>query len=226
MGNEQETVAGRRPLKTRSWKFFQWLADLMARVGITPNSISVSSVVFACGAGAALAVTAQAAEGSPWIRICWIASVAFVQLRLIANMLDGMVAVEGGKKSPLGDIYNEVPDRISDTAILVGFGFAVGGNPMLGVGASLVACFVAYLRAIGASVGAGQVFAGPMAKPQRMFTITVACLYCGLAPNAWQQDFSPGFGIVDAVLWLIILGGLVTSVRRLLIIAKFLRQKA
>ena len=52
-----------------------------------------------------------------------------IQLRLIANLLDGLVAVEGGKRTPTGELYNEAPDRIADTAVLVGAGYAVGGSP-------------------------------------------------------------------------------------------------
>ena len=49
-----------------------------------------------------------------------------MQLRLLCNMLDGMVAVEGGKGSRTGEIYNEVPDRIADPLLLVPAGYAIG----------------------------------------------------------------------------------------------------
>jgi len=49
--------------------------------------------VFGCGAGTSLAATAHV-EG--WmLRACWLGAAACIQLRLIANLLDGMVAVEG-----------------------------------------------------------------------------------------------------------------------------------
>ena len=35
-----------------------------------------------------------------------------VQLRLLANLLDGMVAVGSGQASRIGELYNEVPDRV------------------------------------------------------------------------------------------------------------------
>ena len=40
-------------IKTRSWTFFQRLAAWLARTGVSPNAISVSSIVFAALAGAA-----------------------------------------------------------------------------------------------------------------------------------------------------------------------------
>ena len=84
---------------------------------------------------------------------------------------------------------------------------------------------VAYVRAIGASVSAGQAFHGPMAKPQRMFVVMVAALYCGLAPAAWQPEHaSSGFSVMSVVLVIIIAGGAITALRRLLHIGRRLRS--
>lgn len=49
----------------------------------------------------------------------------------MANLLDGMVAERLGVASsvanPLGLVYNDLPDRVSDIAILAGLGLALGG---------------------------------------------------------------------------------------------------
>ena len=181
-------TSGRRPLKTRDWPFFKSLAAWLARNGATPNGISFMSIVFGCLAGAAFAATSHF-EG--WaLRACWLAAAACIQLRLIANLLDGMVAVEGRKGGPVGDLWNEAPDRVSDAAIFIGAGYAVGSEPLLGFGAALVAVFVAYVRALGASVGAGQIFLGPMAKQQRMFVMTKWCL---LIPPSSRPLLPDGF---------------------------------
>src|SRR4051794_3408290 len=148
--------SGRRPLKTRDWPFFKNLAARLARSGATPNGISFASMIFGGGAGAALAATAAVGEWPS--RACWLAAAVFIQLRLIANLLDGMVAVEGRKGGPVGDLWNEAPDRVSDAAIFIGAGYAAGSSPLLGFGAAVVAVFVAYVRALGASVGVGQIF--------------------------------------------------------------------
>ena len=52
--------------------------------------------------------------GQPWL--AWLCGAVLVQLRLLANVLDGMVAVGRGVASPVGELYNEIPDRVSDTA--------------------------------------------------------------------------------------------------------------
>jgi len=219
-------VTGRRPLKTRQWPVFQKLAARMASGGVSPNAISVWSIVFGVAAGLSLAATSFVS--SAWIRGgLFVLSAAFIQLRLICNLLDGMVAVEGGKKSAVGDLYNEVPDRVSDPAILVGAGFAWGSCPILGFTAALMAVFVAYVRAIGASVGVGQVFLGPMAKPQRMAMMTVACVLSAFIPGRFTM---PGttteLGICGLSLLVICLGGVITSIRRLKVIAGRMRDRS
>jgi len=185
--------------------------------------ISVSSIFFAGCAGMTLAGTAWTEEAIVR-RVLWFASAMFIQLRLIANLLDGMVAIEGGKESAVGQLYNEVPDRVSDFVILVGAGFAIGGNPLLGMTAVIVALFVAYVRAMGSSVGVGEVFVGPMAKPQRMAVMTIISLYGAVTPIAWQPEGLGSMGLVAVALLLIIIGGIVTAIRRLSRIACLMRE--
>jgi len=40
----------------------------------------------------------------------------------LCNLLDGMVAIEHGKQSQLGVLYNELPDRVSDSVLFVALG--------------------------------------------------------------------------------------------------------
>ena len=174
-------------------------------------------------AGVAFAATAF----SPgWERVAWLTAAALMQLRLLANLLDGMVAIESGRASPVGELYNEVPDRVSDTAILVGAGYAVGGDPVLGCLAACTALFTAYVRAMGKAAGAPQEFCGPMAKQQRMALLTAVAVYCGLTPLGWQPTWSNfgGRGIVAAALLVIVMGALFTAGRRLVRIAANLRR--
>jgi phosphatidylglycerophosphate synthase len=208
-------LTARRPLKSRNVVLFKKLAAALARAGVSPNAISAASIVFGCLAGGAFAATAHL-EGWP-ARFGWLAAALCIQLRLLANMLDGMVAVEGGKGGPTGDLWNEAPDRVSDAATLIGAGFAAGSHPWLGFGASLMAIFVAYVRTLGASVGAGQIFLGPQAKPHRMAVLTVASLGMAALPS-----FS---SLVVLALWIVIVGGAITAWRRLAVIAAHLRSK-
>jgi len=207
----RDTIDGdrRRPLKSRDRSVFRRLAAWCVARGVSPDAISMSSLVFAGVAAGALAATAVTPV--PRARALYVLAAIAIQLRLLVNMLDGMVAVGSGQTSLMGDLYNEVPDRIADTAILVGAGYAGGGAPVAGYLAAIIALFVSYLRAYGGTHQVTGLFLGPMAKPHRMFTLTVACLLAA----AWPDGITPMAGFVAVALWLIVAGGVVTTVRRL-----------
>jgi phosphatidylglycerophosphate synthase len=196
--------SSRRPLKSRSIPVFQKLAASLARAKVSADTISATGMGFGLASGFTLAATWYV--GGAAEIVLWLASAALVQLRLLSNMLDGMVAVEGGQKSKLGPLWNEIPDRISDSATLIGAGYAVGGIPELGWFAALLAVLTAYIRAIGAVNGAGEAFLGVFSKPRRMFAVTVACLVSAVGFASFAMPL---------VLWLLVLGSAATCVQRL-----------
>ncbi len=213
-----DPVRNRRPLASRQTRVAARAAALLARAGVSPDGISMAGVVFALIAALALM---QVAPGPAPFRIAeyvwapgWLVAAAFIQLRLATNLLDGMVAVEAGRGSRLGALFNEIPDRIEDTAIIVAFGVAAGA-PALGLWSALAAMFCAYLRLLGGALGQAQSFAGPMAKQHRMAAITLGCL-AGFGAALSGR----GAGLPDLVLWVVCLGALVTAARRIRHIAR------
>ena len=204
----------RRPLASRDIRIIQTAAAWLASHDVSANAISLASIGFA--ALASLCLVGTAWTDGLQARALFILAAGFVQLRLLANLLDGLVAVGSGKASPAGELYNEVPDRVADTMILIGAGFATGGAPVLGYAAALLAVFIAYMRALGSSLGARALFIGPMAKPQRMATITAACLYSACVPADWPGGVAGGMlGAMSIALALIVAGAALTAVRRL-----------
>jgi len=212
----------RRPIAMRGRPWAQAVAAWLVRRRASPNAISVAGMLCGLIGGLAFAATEYAPSQAT---ILWLLAAACVQLRLAANMFDGMVAVGRGIASPLGELYNEVPDRVSDSALLLGFGVAADGNWGLGLAAALAAMATAYVRAIGKAAGAGSDFSGPMAKQQRMFLVTVGALWFGLAPSAWQPR-PGGIGLAAWVLAVIIAGATWTALRRLRRIARALVAEA
>jgi phosphatidylglycerophosphate synthase len=158
-------------------------------------------------------------------RVEWLVAALGMQLRLSANMFDGMVALASGRTSKVGELYNEIPDRVSDAAVFIGAGFAWGGNVALGYIATIFAIFTAYVRAAGKIAGAPNEFCGPMAKQHRMFVMTLVCLYSVVVPRSWQMFHLDRlqFGVVGLALAVIVGGCLITVARRLNRIARALR---
>jgi len=201
----------RRPLKTRDRGWAKGLASLLVRWRVRPNVISVFSVVFALAAGVDF-IASRNAEG--WQRVALlIAAAACIQLRLLCNLFDGMVAVEGKMASKTGDIFNELPDRIADPLIIVPVGYAIirfySLGPTLGWLAGLLAVMTAYVRVLAGSVRAKQDFVGPMAKQHRMATITFAAIVDAVAGYFRFRDYALMLALIA-----IILGTIVTMIRR------------
>jgi phosphatidylglycerophosphate synthase len=209
----------RRPIATRNRKWAQAATASLAARHVSPNAISVAGMCACIVAGFALGATSIAD-----CRILWVIAALGAQLRLTANMLDGMVALASGRASKLGELYNEVPDRISDAAVFIGAGFAWGGNIALGYLATILAIFTAYIRAAGKIAGAPNEFCGPMAKQHRMLVITLICLYSAVTPRSWQviTVSDSEVGLVTLGLVVIVIGCVITVLRRLGRIARAL----
>jgi phosphatidylglycerophosphate synthase len=201
----------RRPIATRNRKWAQAATAWLASRNISPNAISIAGMCACIVAGIALGLTSITDY-----RILWLIAALGAQLRLTANMLDGMVALASGRASRTGELYNEVPDRISDAAVFIGASFAWGGNVTLGYIATILAIFTAYVRAAGKIAGAPNEFCGPMAKQHRMFVITLICLYAAITPRSWQIiTFNDSqIGLMTLGLVVIVVGCVVTVIRR------------
>ncbi len=202
------TSPPRRHLRTRERRSSQVLAATLGKMGVRPNAVSLLSIVFAAVAGGALWSFGALAGGWSLLLIAALS----IQLRLLCNMLDGLLAVEGGFKSALGDLYNEIPDRVADALILVGAGYAIQSLPygeVLGWTAALLAITTAYVRLLAGSLGAKQLFIGPMAKQHRMFVLTTGCLAAAVEHASRGTVQSLYLAVV-----LIVAGAAVTVVRR------------
>ncbi|WP_157015453.1 CDP-alcohol phosphatidyltransferase family protein [Mesorhizobium xinjiangense] len=201
--NENEN---RRPLASRDTGWAKLLTRQLAATAITPNQISATSIVFAAAAGASFWLAGDA-EGT--LRpLLLILAAAFCQLRLLCNLLDGMVAIEAGKNAPDGAFWNEFPDRIADIVILVGLGYGVG-LPALGWAAAALAVLTAYVRELGRASGLPADFSGPMAKPHRMALVSAAALVSLLEP-IWNGRNE----LLAVALWIVALGSAFTVLRR------------
>lgn len=147
----------------------------------------------------------------------------FVALRGLCNLLDGLVAVEGNLRTASGELFNDLPDRVSDLLLYVAAGHAVIGSAWgveLGWAAAALAIMTAYVRYLGGAMRAGQSFLGPMAKTHRM-----ACLSAGCVAAAVE------FGVRGSTLSLLVslaaiaIGCVITIARRAMRIHRVLEAR-
>ena len=212
-------TANRRPLKSRGTAWAAAAARAALKSGISADGVSIVGILVSVIGAAVLVVEL----GSPWH---FLIGAAAVQLRLLCNMLDGMVAVEGGRKSIYGPLYNELPDRIEDSVLLVAAGAAAGFQGLLlGLLAALFASICAYVRLLGGTLGQPQDFVGPQAKPHRMFVLTLGLVAAFVEYFVRWPIYRPSH-MLSLALAVICIGTLLTIIRRTLRIARRLREAA
>lgn len=208
----------RRPLASRSTGWANMLSRRLAATSVTPNQISIIGIAAAALSGL-LFWASGGADGAARV-VLLIAAALFCQMRLLCNLLDGMVAIEAERAAPDGAFWNEMPDRIEDALILLGVGLGVGASG-LGWAAVSFAFLTAYIRAFGVSLGQPADFRGPMAKPHRMALITGAAALTLFEP-LWSGEGE----VFRMALWIVILGAALTSARRAWRLLQSLRHPA
>jgi phosphatidylglycerophosphate synthase len=192
----------RRPLTSRNSAWAGRLASWAVARGITPNQISQASMGFAA---LGFALYALSPQGPGFVQfLCLIFAAVAIQARLVCNLIDGMVAIEGGKGANDGPFWNEAPDRASDFLFFAGAGLAAD-QPALGLVAAALAIATAYVRELGRAEGFPPDFSGPLAKPQRMAVLTVGTVAAAVYASEWT---------LTVTLWIIVIGTAATVLRR------------
>ncbi|MDX5349499.1 MAG: CDP-alcohol phosphatidyltransferase family protein [Paracoccaceae bacterium] len=195
-------TGNRRPLSSRKSAWVARLASRAVAKGLTPNRISQASMAFAATGFAFYALSSLGSGGLQVL--CLILAAATVQARLVCNLIDGMVAIEGGKGAKDGPFWNEAPDRVSDLLFFAGAGLAAGA-PALGLLAAALAIATAYIRELGRAEGFPPDFSGPLAKPQRMAVLTAGTVLAALYATEWTLTLT---------LSIIVAGTAATAIRR------------
>lgn len=207
-----EPTENRRPLTSRNSAWAARLASWAVAKGLAPNQISQASIVFAA---LGFLLFWLSTYGDLLQFLCLILAAATLQARLVCNLIDGMVAIEGGKGSKDGPFWNEAPDRASDLIFFAGAGLAAG-NPALGLLAASLAIATAYIRELGRAEGFPPDFSGPLAKPQRMAVLTAGTVLSALYATEWT---------LTVTLWIVALGTAATILRRSWTLIEKLRSK-
>ena len=201
--------SSRRPIADLFRRTASGAVRLCAAAGISADAVSLSSVV----AAAIAAVCFWQSGQHIWLLV---PAALFCYVRLWLNMLDGMVALAQGKASPRGEVYNELPDRVSDVLIFVGSAHSGLCDPLTGYWAAMLALLTAYVGTLAQAVGGKREFGGLMSKPWRMVALHLgswilwADVWSGHATRSWPLT------ILDWTHLVIVAGCAQTIVVRLL----------
>lgn len=128
----------------------------------------------------ALALSAAAGWGlySAGTNRLWLWLVApCVLLRLLFNLMDGLVARETGMADAWGEAKNEFGDRIADILVFAGLLFSSYTDARLAGLVLALVLVVSYLGILGKALGGARVYGGLFGKGDRMILLALFSLY-------------------------------------------------
>ena len=184
------------------------VVDRLAAAGVTPDQVTLAAIPVALLGGACLLA-------SPTVPALLLVVPLLAIVRIALNLIDGNMARRTGRIHPRGELYNELGDRLADTAFLAPVAFLPGASPeivLLGVLAGVLASYVGITTR---AAGGERIYRGILSKPGRMALLVVCCTWAFVAG---PDDSAPwaAFGpLLLAGTSLTLLERIVVAVRRL-----------
>lgn len=173
-------------LKPRFQNLLRPSMKALARVGLTPNIVTVAAIVGSILAGAAVS---QSAANSTLLLLL----PAWLFLRMALNAIDGMMARELGLSTHLGAVLNELGDAVSDLGLYLPLAFVYEAAVWPVVAFSIGAVLTEFSGVLGCSLGASRHYEGPMGKSDRALVVGALGLATFFFPavlRAWPLIFS------------------------------------
>ncbi|WP_136715298.1 CDP-alcohol phosphatidyltransferase family protein [Halorientalis salina] len=187
-----------RPLADRLLNPF---VNASARLGLTPDAVSVLAFGLAAGAGGAFYL-------GPTDRMWYLAAALLVFLNGWLDLLDGALARRLGTDSKAGDLLDHVLDRYADIVMLVGMAAGLGRYP-LGLAAVTGVLMTSYLGTQSQAVGLDRVYGGLLGRADRLALMG----FVGLAAAVYPASLS-GLTLVGWLLVLFAVVGHFTALQR------------
>ena len=149
----------------------QPVVNLMRKIGITPNGLSIASLFVSALAGIAY-YAGGVAVGT-----------VMVAFNAVFDALDGALARDLGTAGRRGDFLDHVIDRYADIFIITGI-FAGGAAPWpIGVFALTGVLMSSYLGTQAQAVGVGRFYGGVLGRADRLVLIIIAGVLTVLIPG-------------------------------------------
>jgi archaetidylinositol phosphate synthase len=135
-----------------------------------PDIVSYIAVIIAAATGWCFYKAADS-------RILLLIAIFLILLRMTLNTIDGVMAIQRGKHTLVGEIVNALPDRYSDILVVGGIALSTLCRAWLGLSALATMFLVSYTGMLGKAIGVSWQHQGPMGKVERMITMMVFALF-------------------------------------------------
>lgn len=173
-------------LKPRFQNLLRPLMRRLAKMGLTPNAVTLAALVGSIAVGA---LVSQAGK-RPWLLLLL---PAWLFARMALNAIDGMMARELGMATNLGAVLNELGDALSDLGLYLPLAFVDERAHWPVIAFAIGAVLTEFCGVTARALGASRRYDGPMGKSDRAFVVGALGLITFFAARvltAWPWVFT------------------------------------
>jgi phosphatidylglycerophosphate synthase len=163
----------------------------LIRIGLTPNAVTTIGLLLNVGVAVIFVFGAEQSNRGDLSFVGW--GGALVLFAGLFDMLDGQVARLGNMSSKFGALYDSVLDRYSELIMFLGICYYLVSHhyflsSLFAFIALIGSMMVSYTRARAEGLGI-QSKGGLMQRPERVVTIGICALACGITGHYIGGDY-------------------------------------
>lgn len=173
------------------YKIIDPLVKVLIKIGLTPNAITTIGLLLNFGVAGVFILGAEEGNRSDLSYVGWAG--ALVLFAGLFDMLDGQVARLGKMSSKFGALYDSVLDRYSELIMFLGICYYLVAHhyfmsSIFAFVALIGSMMVSYVRARAEGLGI-EIKGGLMQRPERVVTIGLFAILCGVASSYIGGDY-------------------------------------
>jgi len=187
---EQQTSI-RNNLQLGIYKIIDPIVKVLIKLGLTPNAVTTIGFVLNIGVAVIFIVGGEEGNRGDLTYVGWAGGL--ILFAGLFDMLDGQVARLGNMKSTFGALYDSVLDRYSELIMFLGICYYLVAHhyflsSIFAFIAMIGSMMVSYVRARAEGLGI-ESKGGLMQRPERIITIGVCAIACGLTSLSIGGDY-------------------------------------
>lgn len=191
MVKDMQGIKLRDRLQLAIYKVINPFVKGLIKIGLTPNAVTTIGLILNIGVAIIFVLGAEKSNRGDMSYIGW--GGALVLFAGLFDMLDGQVARLGNMSSKFGALYDSVLDRYSEMIMFLGICYYLVAHhyflsSLFAFIALIGSMMVSYTRARAEGLGV-ECKGGLMQRPERVVTIGVFAIACGVAGHFIGGDY-------------------------------------
>lgn len=178
-------------LQQAIYKVINPLVKGLIKIGLTPNAVTTIGLLLNIGVAVIFVLGAEEGNRGDLSYVGWAGGL--ILFAGLFDMLDGQVARLGNMSSKFGALYDSVLDRYSELVMFLGICYYLVGHhyflsSLFAFIALIGSMMVSYIRARAEGLGI-ECKDGLMQRPERVITVAVSAIACGIASLFLGGDY-------------------------------------